>query len=62
MLCHELKCFLRSVVKPANKEELVRGIKQFWDGVIPAKCAKYINYLQKVIPAFISREGRASGH
>ena len=52
----------RRVVKPANKEELVHGIKQFWDGVTPAKCAKYINHLQKVIPAVISREGRASGH
>ena len=34
MLWHELKCFLRRVVKPSNKEELVRGIKQFWDGVL----------------------------
>ena len=62
MLWHELKCFLRCVVKPSNKEELVRGIKQFWNGVTPAKCAKYISHLQKVIPAVISREGRASGH
>ena len=62
MLWHELKCFLRRVVKPSNEEELVRGIKQFWDGVTPGKCAKYINHLQKVIPAVISREGRASGH
>ena len=62
MLWHELKCFLRRVVKPSNKEELVAGIKQFWDGVTPAKCAKYINHLQKVIPAVISCEGRASGH
>ena len=34
MLWHELKCFLRRVVKPSNKEELVSGIKQFWDGVL----------------------------
>ena len=35
MLWHELKCFLRRVVKPSNKDELVRGIQQFWDGVTP---------------------------
>jgi len=39
MLWHELKCFLRRVVKPSNKDELVRGIKLFWDGVTPGKCA-----------------------
>lgn len=62
MLWHELKCFLRHIMKPSNKEELVCGIKQFWDSMTPGKCAKYINHLQKVIPAVINREGGASGH
>ena len=29
MLWNELKCNLRKVVKPTNKEELVEGIRKF---------------------------------
>ena len=62
-LCHELKHFLATVIKPHNKEELVEGIRSFWSRrVTPEKCQCYIGHLKKVIPEVIRGEGRASGH
>lgn len=62
LLWHELKTFLRTVVKPMNKQELVAGIEKFWDSVTAEKCRRYIGHLCKVIPAVVEREGRASGY
>ena len=62
MLWHELKSFLRRIVKPKNKEELVEGIQQFWQTVTPEKCQRYIGHLQKVMPEVIKRQGKASGY
>lgn len=59
-LWHELKHFLRTLVKPSNKE-LVAGIQRFWDNVTPEKCQRYIGHLKKVLPAVVAREGGASG-
>ena len=61
-LWHELKHFLRVVVKPMNKEELIQGIHRFWDTVTPEKCKRYMGHLNKVLPAVVEREGRASGY
>ena len=60
-LWHELKNHLRSRVKPRNKEELLEGLKGFWETVTPAKCQKYIGHLRKVLPVVVDREGKASG-
>ena len=59
---HELKFFLESKVKPLNKQELVDGIKKFWERRITReKSAKYINpVLHKVIPAVVEAEGAAT--
>ena len=62
MLWHFLKSFLRRIVKPKNKEELVEGIQQFWQTVTPEKCQRYIGHLQKVMPEVIRRQGKASGY
>lgn len=62
MLWHELKSFLRRIVKPKNKEELVEGIQQFWQTVTPEKCQRYIGHLQKFMPEVIRRQGKASGY
>ena len=62
MLWHELKSFLRRIVKPKNKEELVEGIQQFWQTVTPEKCQRYIGHLQKVMPEVIRCQGKASGY
>ena len=60
-LWHELKEFIRRVVKPKTKQELIDGILEFWSTVDVAKCRKYIGHLQKVIPAVIDNEGNATG-
>ncbi len=62
-LWHELKHFLRRRVKPSTKEELIQGIWVFWETKVKvASCTKYIDHLQKVIPAVIRNDGRASGY
>ena len=61
-LWHELKEYNRRVVKPKNKEELVEGIKKFWDTVSVAKCTKYINHLKKVLPKVVEMNGAATGY
>ena len=43
-LWHELKEFLRREIKPRTKEELVVGIRRFWDGVTAEKCMRYIRH------------------
>ena len=40
MLWHELKSFLRRVVKPKVKDELVNGIHEFWRTVTPENCQR----------------------
>jgi hypothetical protein len=60
-LWHELKEFIRRVVKPKAKQELIDGILEFWSRVDVAKCRKYIGHLQKVIPAVIDNKGNATG-
>ena len=62
MIWHELKSYLRRIVKPTNKEQLVNGIQEFWQTVTPEKCQRYIGHLRKVVPEVIRREGRASGY
>ena len=62
MLWAEFKHFLRTCVKPSNKEELVNGIKLFWSKLTTAKCNKYINHLFTVLPEVVRRSGKASGY
>ena len=52
-LWHELKEFLRREIKPRTKEELVVGIRRFWDGVTAEKCMWYIRHLRRVIPRLV---------
>ena len=61
-LWHELKEYIRRVVKPKSKEELVEGIKEFWRTVNVQKCNKYIGHLRKVIPKVIEVGGNATGY
>ena len=39
---HELKEYIRGVVKPHSKEELVEGILEFWKTVDVDKCTRYV--------------------
>ena len=61
-LWHELKEYIRRETKPKTKDELVRGILNFWETVTVAKCTKYINHLRKVIPKVIELQGSATGY
>ena len=61
-LWHELKEYNRRVIKPTTKEELIDGIKQFWETVTVDKCNKYINHLRKVLPKVIEVNGAATGY
>ena len=62
MVWHEMKHYLRKYAKPKSKAELEQGIYNFWATMTPAKCAKYIGHLRKVVPEVIKRNGRASGY
>ena len=59
---HELKEYIRRVVKPRTKEELVQGIVAFWDTVDKAKCTRFINHLKKVLPKIIENNGGPTGY
>lgn len=61
-LWHELKEFIRGVVKPKNKQELVDGIVEFWASVDVYKCRRYINHLKKVLPKVIEVRGEPTGY
>ena len=61
-LWHELKEFIRREVKPRHKDELVKGIIDFWKTVDQRMCTKYINHLQKVVPRVIQVDGQATGY
>ena len=61
-LWHEMKEYVRREVKPHTKDELVTGIKEFWNTVDVEKCTKYIRHLRKVLPKVIEVEGAATGY
>ena len=58
---HELKEYIRRVVKPRTKDQLVQGIQDFWATVDVHKCQKYIRHLRKVLPRVIELKGDATG-
>ena len=47
-------------IKPLTQDQLVAGIKSFLDTVGTAKCNRYINHINKLLPIVIERGGRAS--
>ena len=61
-LWHELKEYIRRVVKPKTKSELVSGILEFWNTVDVPKCQKYIRHLKKVVPKVIEANGGPTGY
>ena len=61
-LWHKLKEFIRREVKSRVKDDLVKGIINFWNTVDERKCTKYIRHLQKVIPHVIELNGQATGY
>ena len=58
---HELKEFLRREIKPRTKEELVVGIRRFWDGVTAEKVHAVHSAHKASNFRVISENGRATG-
>ena len=54
---YELKEYLWREVKPKTKQELIDGIKEFWETVDIPKCTRYIRDLRKVIPRITELQG-----
>ena len=61
-LWHEFKEYLRRVVKPKTKAELVAGILQLWETIDIVKCKKYIGQLRKVVPKITDMNGGPTGY
>ena len=59
---HELKEYLRRVVKPRTKDQLISGILEFWETVTIEKCRKYVGHLKKVVPKVIEMNGGPTGY
>ena len=61
-LWHELKEYNRCVIKPTTKQQLIDGIKLFWETITVTKCNNYINHFKKVLPKVIKLNGAATGY
>ncbi len=62
LVWHALKEFVRREAKPWNKAELLQAIVTFWtDHLTKTTCNKYIDHLQKVLPAVVQRDGGSTG-
>jgi hypothetical protein len=59
---HGMKSYLRATAKPCTKEELLNGIRQYWNGLTAESCTTYINHIYKVLPVVVQRYGAASGY
>ena len=57
-LWHELKDYIRREAKPKTKDELMKGISDFWATVDASKCKNYIGHLRKAIEL----DGAATGY
>lgn len=52
-----LKDFLQRCVKPKTKNELVTGIKQYWESLTDTQCSRYIDHIHKVLPHVVLNQG-----
>lgn len=57
-----MKLYLTKTVKPKKKEELVAGIRDFWNGLSANDCQKFIDHIHKVIPPVVLNSGEQSGY
>ena len=56
-----LKHYLETQVKPQKKDELVNGIKDFWDSLSASQCGRYIDHIHKVLPYVVLNDEGPSG-
>ena len=60
-LWHKLKEYLRCVIKPKTKQELIRRMIEFWDSVDTSKTRKYVIHVKKVVSKIIDVNGGPTG-
>ena len=56
-----MKDYLQRQIRPKTKEQLVSGIRQFWEELNAQQCARYIEHIHKAIPRTILNHGWPSG-
>uniref|UniRef100_A0A9J7ZPT4 Tc1-like transposase DDE domain-containing protein n=1 Tax=Cyprinus carpio carpio TaxID=630221 RepID=A0A9J7ZPT4_CYPCA len=62
LVWHAMKEFIRRQVKPRNKDELLEAVVTFWCNCLTKTvCNRYIDHLQKVLPAVVQCNGCATG-
>lgn len=57
-----MKYYLQTVAKPRTKDQLIQGIKAFWETLSTPQCERYIDHIHKVIPYVVLNRGEASGY
>lgn len=57
-----MKYYLQTVAKPRTKDQLIQGIKEFWETLSTPQCVRYIDHIHKVIPYVVLNRGEASGY
>jgi hypothetical protein len=62
LVWNDLKNYLVNEAQPNTVNDLVEGIKRFWNTIVTIEyCNSKINHLNKVIQRVISLNGRATG-
>jgi len=57
-----MKFHIRRRAKPTRKEEMTRGIRDFWSTVTPDMCTWYINDVLKDAELTVVNDSGAAGH
>ena len=62
MVWNDLKFYLCTIYKPANKDDMIEGILKFWrDFVTIDYCNKKIDHIERVMKRVVALRGQASG-
>ena len=56
-----MKDYLQRVTLPKTKDELMAGIRTFWEQLDADECGKYIDHIHKALPRAVLNHGGSSG-
>ena len=57
-----MKDFLQRKIKPKTKDQLVEGIKTYWETVTTEQCGKFIDHIHKVLPVVVLNNGGSTDY
>ena len=57
-----MKDYLQREVKPKTKDQLVDGIRQYWETLTVEKCRTFIDHIHKVLPVIVLNSGEATDY